>query len=184
MQRFNFGFPQIITTTIILNARSSVSFWNFSERNLASSKHADVKVVCIPQRGGERTARRKPTRGARSSKRVSAFAPASRGVSPCCSRSRHEALPRRGTCPFRAVGWCHCARKQSHEGTAAATVAQAKGRLIDPDRSFKVANSTHLKLTHGTIRNHAEKIGRRDLSLIYRHDLDWAPKLARFAPRN
>jgi len=31
----------------------------FSEQNLASCKHAGVKVVCIPQRGGERTARRK-----------------------------------------------------------------------------------------------------------------------------
>jgi IS5 family transposase len=30
----------------------------FSEQNLASCKHAGVKVVCIPQRGGERTARR------------------------------------------------------------------------------------------------------------------------------
>jgi IS5 family transposase len=31
----------------------------FSEQNLASCKRAGVKVVCIPQRGGERTARRK-----------------------------------------------------------------------------------------------------------------------------
>ena len=30
----------------------------FSEQNLTSCKHAGVKVVCIPQRGGERTARR------------------------------------------------------------------------------------------------------------------------------
>jgi transposase, IS5 family len=30
----------------------------FSEQNLASCKHAGVKVVCIPQRGGQRTARR------------------------------------------------------------------------------------------------------------------------------
>src|SRR5246127_190819 len=30
----------------------------FSEQNLASCKHAGVKVICIPQRGGERTARR------------------------------------------------------------------------------------------------------------------------------
>src|SRR6202051_2646696 len=30
----------------------------FSEQNLASCKHAGVKVVCIPQRGGKRTARR------------------------------------------------------------------------------------------------------------------------------
>jgi IS5 family transposase len=30
----------------------------FSEQNLASCKNAGVKVVCIPQRGGERTARR------------------------------------------------------------------------------------------------------------------------------
>src|ERR1700745_2426163 len=30
----------------------------FSEQNLASCKHAGVKVVCIPQRGGMRTARR------------------------------------------------------------------------------------------------------------------------------
>jgi IS5 family transposase len=30
----------------------------FSERNLASCKHAGVKLVCIPQRGGKRTPRR------------------------------------------------------------------------------------------------------------------------------
>ena len=30
----------------------------FSEQNLASCKHAGVKLVCIPQRGGKRTARR------------------------------------------------------------------------------------------------------------------------------
>jgi IS5 family transposase len=30
----------------------------FSEQNLASCKHAGVKVVCIPQRGGKRTGRR------------------------------------------------------------------------------------------------------------------------------
>jgi IS5 family transposase len=30
----------------------------FSEQNLASCKHAGVKVVCIPQRGGKKTARR------------------------------------------------------------------------------------------------------------------------------
>jgi IS5 family transposase len=30
----------------------------FSEQNLASCKHAGVKVACIPQRGGKRTARR------------------------------------------------------------------------------------------------------------------------------
>ncbi len=30
----------------------------FSEQNLASCQHAGVKVVCIPQRGGKRTARR------------------------------------------------------------------------------------------------------------------------------
>jgi len=30
----------------------------FREQNLASCKHAGVKVVCIPQRGGKRTARR------------------------------------------------------------------------------------------------------------------------------
>jgi len=30
----------------------------FSEHNLASCQHAGVKVVCIPQRGGERTAKR------------------------------------------------------------------------------------------------------------------------------
>jgi transposase, IS5 family len=31
----------------------------FSEQNLASCKHAGVKLVCIPQRGGKRTPRRK-----------------------------------------------------------------------------------------------------------------------------
>ena len=30
----------------------------FSEQNLASCKHAGVKLVCIPQRGGKRTPRR------------------------------------------------------------------------------------------------------------------------------
>ncbi|HWO45415.1 MAG TPA: hypothetical protein VNO87_07475, partial [Methylomirabilota bacterium] len=30
----------------------------FSEQNLASCKHAGVKVVCIPQRGGKKTAER------------------------------------------------------------------------------------------------------------------------------
>ena len=30
----------------------------FSEQNLASCQHAGVKVVCIPQRGGKRTAKR------------------------------------------------------------------------------------------------------------------------------
>ena len=54
----------------------------FSEQNLTSCKHAGVKVVCIPQRGGERTGRH--TRRARSSRMVSAFVPASRDASPCC----------------------------------------------------------------------------------------------------
>src|SRR5205085_6133806 len=30
----------------------------FSEQNVASCRHAGVKVVCIPQRGGKRTERR------------------------------------------------------------------------------------------------------------------------------
>jgi IS5 family transposase len=50
----------------------------FSEQNLTSCKHAGVKVVCIPQRGGRHTRR------ARSSRMVSAFVPASRDASPCC----------------------------------------------------------------------------------------------------
>ena len=45
----------------------------FSEQNLASCKHAGVKVVCIPQRGGKRTHRREAYEGSAAFKQGQRF---------------------------------------------------------------------------------------------------------------
>src|SRR6266576_1395777 len=57
----------------------------FSEKNVKSCKQSGVKVVCIPQRGGKKLPRAKPTRRVPISKKDSAFELASKGPSPCCS---------------------------------------------------------------------------------------------------
>src|SRR5438132_8881257 len=57
----------------------------FSEKNVKSCKQKGVKVVCIPQRGGQKTPTRAKYEKSPDFKRDSAFEPASRGASPCCS---------------------------------------------------------------------------------------------------
>ena len=57
----------------------------FSEQNLASCKHDGVKVACIPQRGGKKTAEREAHEKSADFSKASAFAPASRDASRCCS---------------------------------------------------------------------------------------------------
>jgi IS5 family transposase len=76
----------------------------FSEQNLASCKHDGVKVVCIPQRGGKKTAERGAHLGA-------------------IPRSRHEALSRRGKRSLRVVGCCGCGRQQPDENRSIARKA-------------------------------------------------------------
>jgi IS5 family transposase len=46
---------------------------SLSEPNLASCRHAGVKLVCIPQRGAKRTPRREAPSAARCSRKVNAF---------------------------------------------------------------------------------------------------------------
>jgi hypothetical protein len=52
----------------------------FSERNLASCRQVGVKIMCIPQRGDQKTKEREAYES-----RVNAFAPGSGGESRCCS---------------------------------------------------------------------------------------------------
>ena len=57
----------------------------FSEQNVAACVHDGVKVVCIPQRGGSKTAERSAYEKSAAFKSGSAFAPASKDASRSCS---------------------------------------------------------------------------------------------------
>ena len=57
----------------------------FSEKNVKLCERKGVKVVCIPQCGGQKTDERKAYRRVPISKNDSAFELASKGPSPCCS---------------------------------------------------------------------------------------------------
>jgi transposase, IS5 family len=70
----------------------------FSEENVEACKQDGVKVVCIPQRGGQKTAERKVYEKSPPPQRRAALSSRDRGTHLCVvPRSRHEALPCRGT---------------------------------------------------------------------------------------
>jgi transposase, IS5 family len=71
----------------------------FSEENVEACKQDGVKVVCIPQRGGQKTAERKVyEKSPPPPQRRAALSSRDRGTHLCVvPRSRHEALPCRGT---------------------------------------------------------------------------------------
>ncbi|MFN4922617.1 hypothetical protein [Bradyrhizobium sp.] len=150
----------------------------FSEQNLASCKHAGVKVVCIPQRGGERTSTTEGILEEYGLQGWSALSRWHRGTHlRAVSRPRHEALSRRRTRPFRAVGRRRRARQQSHEdrSTAGASVTPAKSCLIDttarPGHSKRPRLSTSQADKRRATPNRTDKIGRCELadSGILRH---------------
>ena len=57
----------------------------FNEANLDACQTAGVKLTCIPQSGGKRSAEREALEKSRRSNAASGSVPASKVGSPCCS---------------------------------------------------------------------------------------------------
>ena len=88
----------------------------FSEQNVKSCKQDGVKVVCIPQCGGKKTAKRKAYEKSSDFKAGQRFRAGIEGRISVLFRGRGmKRLPCRGPRALRIVGRCGSARQQLDE---------------------------------------------------------------------